>query len=256
MEQGAWGYSWRALFHWGVTILSGGLLWPRMTFWLEKYRTDRTFFGSERFEQGGRWQMLYRPFLPFLIGLILIAIGVVVFLQSGGMGVAIGSIGVLTAAYGIAHFRVHSFRLLMNHKTVGEIGFRAQPRPWRVFRIYLFGYSLVGTALGIVVVIIGLVLIGLFQFYGVKLNEELEFTSLGALPYWATVMVSAFAYFTIFIIWGALKHTFVTLPLARHYAETLDITGAAALSGIGQRDRDELDQAEGFAEALDVGAAI
>ncbi len=256
MEQGAWGYSWRALVHWGIAILSAGLLWPRMTFWLEKYRTDRTFFGSERFEQGGRWQMLYRPFLPLLIGLILVAIGVVVFLQSGGMGFAIGGFGVLTSAYGVAHYRVHSFRLLMDHKSVGGIGFHTQPRPWRVFRIYLFGYGLVGTALGIVTLIIGLVLTGLFLLYGVKLDDELNFTSLGALPYWATLMLSASAYFTVFIVWGALKHIFVTLPLARHYAETLDITDAAALSDIGQRDRDELDQAEGFAEALDVGAAI
>ena len=31
MEQGAWGYAWRAILHWLITIASAGLLWPRMT---------------------------------------------------------------------------------------------------------------------------------------------------------------------------------------------------------------------------------
>ena len=32
LEPGAWGYAWRALLHWAITIVSFGLLWPRMTF--------------------------------------------------------------------------------------------------------------------------------------------------------------------------------------------------------------------------------
>ena len=49
---------------------------------------------------------------------------------------------------------------------------------------------------------------------------------------------------------------FVTLPLWRHYAETLEIVGTESLHDIRQRDRDEHREAEGFAEALDLGAAI
>jgi len=33
-----------------------------MTFTLEKYRTDRTYFGSARLNQGGSWQMLQPAF--------------------------------------------------------------------------------------------------------------------------------------------------------------------------------------------------
>ena len=52
------------------------------------------------------------------------------------------------------------------------------------------------------------------------------------------------------------KYIFLTLPLMRHYAETLEVTGALQLAAIHQRARDDFAEAEGFAEALDVGAAI
>jgi uncharacterized membrane protein YjgN (DUF898 family) len=257
MEPGAWGYSWRALVHWAITILSAGLLWPRMTFWLEKYRTDRTYFGSERFEQGGRWQMLYRPFLPLLIGLIALATGVVVLFQEGWqLGVAMVGLGMLIAGYGLVHYNVHSFRILMNHKSVADIGFHSRPRPWRVLRIYLFGYGLVALVLTAFFAAVGFAAIALFSAYGISLDDDLNIVDFSVLPIWLTSLISVVTYFSAFIIWGALKHVLVTLPLARHFAETLDILGVASLASIYQHDRDELDQAEGFAEALDVGAAI
>lgn len=77
LAPGAWGYAFRALGHWIVTILSLGLLWPRMTFWLEKYKTDRTYFGTARLVQEGRWTMLY-PALKWIgiaIGLALLSTG-------------------------------------------------------------------------------------------------------------------------------------------------------------------------------------
>ena len=63
-------------------------------------------------------------------------------------------------------------------------------------------------------------------------------------------------YFLVFVIWSTLRHVFVTLPIWRHYAETLEIVGTESLHDIRQRARDEHREAEGFAEALDLGAAI
>jgi uncharacterized membrane protein YjgN (DUF898 family) len=100
VEPGAWGYAGRALLHWGLTILSLGLLWPRMTFLLEKYKIDRTFFGNQRLHQGGRWQMLYPVFVPALLFAVLIAIGLFMFEGGDGAGAAltlIGSVGLLPA---------------------------------------------------------------------------------------------------------------------------------------------------------------
>ena len=76
---------------------------------------------------------------------------------------------------------------------------------------------------------------------------------------WPTVAMQALAvaaYFLIFILWGAFRHIFVTQPLFRHYIATLTIVGSESLHNIVQRDRDEHREAEGFAEALDLGAAI
>lgn len=56
---GAWGYAWRHLMYLALAIVSGGVLWPLMTFRLEAYRTNRTFFGDAQWHQGGRWTMLY-----------------------------------------------------------------------------------------------------------------------------------------------------------------------------------------------------
>ena len=63
-------------------------------------------------------------------------------------------------------------------------------------------------------------------------------------------------YFFVFIAWAAFQHIFVTQPIWRHYSETLEVHGSESLHDIRQRDRDEHTEAEGFAEALDLGAAI
>ena len=258
MEQGAWGYSWRAMLHWTLTIISGGLLWPRMTFLLEKYRAERTVFGSERFTQGGRWQMLYRPFLPMLSGLIIVLAGSIVGAQSGPLiGAPIVLLGAAFMVYGLAHYKAHSFRLLSNTKRLGAIGFRSAPRPWRVLRIYLLGYLLVFVGMAVLGLALGLAFGVLLEIFGLSLTEDFEIADVGAsIPFWVGSLFTLSGYFAIFIFWGVLGHVLVTLPLARHFAETLQITGAANLPAIRQRDRDELAQAEGFAEALDVGAAL
>ena len=258
MEQGAWGYAWRAMLHWLLTIASVGLLWPRMTFWLEKYRADRTYFGTERLVQGGRWQMLYRPVLPLLSGLIIVLAGGVVGSESGLLpGAPIVGFGALLFVYGLAHYRAHSFRLLTNAKSLGGVGFRSAPRPWRILGIYTSGYALVGTAMLALMFLLGVAFAALLWFFGLNLTGTFDIAEIGAIiPFWVSSVFTLLGYFSIFIFWGVLGHVFVTLPLARHFAETLQITGAGGLPAIRQRDRDELAQAEGFAEALDVGAAI
>ena len=60
----------------------------------------------------------------------------------------------------------------------------------------------------------------------------------------------------IFLVWSALTQAFLIFPIWRHYAQTLQIDGLDELERISQRARDEFSEAEGFAEALDVGAAI
>jgi hypothetical protein len=64
------------------------------------------------------------------------------------------------------------------------------------------------------------------------------------------------SYFAIFLVWSALSQAWVILPVTRHYARGLRIEGAQDLPSVRQRPRDEHMEAEGFAEALDVGASL
>ena len=256
LEPGAWGYAWRALVHWLVTIVTLGLMWPRMTFHLEKYKTDRTWFGDRRFQQGGSWQMLYPGMIHPIIGTVLILVSVVSL--SGqvttplnvGLSVALWGVGLIWLAAGSVHYRTRSLRLLTDHKSAGGVRFRSGLHTGRVLRIYGLGYFVVAVLSTIPLLLLGLVVdqLGLLNFNG-TVNPN-------ALPRGLLIALGVALYFFIFLSWSTLKHTFVTLPWWRHAATTLTLSGTPSIAAIRQRPRDEAEQAEGFAEALDVGAAI
>lgn len=256
VEPGAWGYVWRALVHWAVTILSLGLLWPRMTFALEKYRTERSSFGNAAMTQGGRWTMLYRPFLLILVAVLLVLVGLMLVANQPLAGYALLVFAVPFGLYATVHYRVHSFRLLTNAKTVGPLGFRARPRPLRVLRTYVFGYALTGLAMLALVS----VLAGAFLVLSTAVGTDLSRASVAAvgrdLPLWLGAAFGVTGYFLTFLMWSVMRQVMVTLPLLRHYAETTEILHPETLAEVRQSPRDELVQAEGFADALDIGAAI
>lgn len=259
MDQGAWGYAWRALWHWAVTILTLGLLWPRMTFWLEKYRTDLTYFGSQKFVQRGQWKMLFRPMLPLWAGVIIILIGATVsYLENETAGIPIIVLGALVALIGAVHYNVHSFRLLTNTKTLGDVSFVSKPRSKKVFWIYVSGYFLI-IFLSILFAILVLAVFFAVSFAMLPDFADKDFIDLldnneGGM--FLSSLLPLVLYFFVFVIWSALRQIFLVLPLARHYAETLQIINADKLPVIGQRARDDFEEAEGFADALDLGAAL
>jgi hypothetical protein len=59
-----------------------------------------------------------------------------------------------------------------------------------------------------------------------------------------------------FVLTGALATALISQPILRHYIETCTITGIGALDGIVQRAPDRGADAEGFADALDMGGAF
>lgn len=253
LEPGAWGYAWRALVHWGLSILSLGILWPRMVFWLEKYRTDRTWFGDQKFEQSGKWTTLYHPlrhlFLLALAGSVLAGL---VALGYEAAGLAILAFP-LWLVYALAFYRARTWQRLTSLKQAGSIRFQAAPRVWRVFWIYTLGYGLTSLASSILLVPIGLVFA---RFFSVFPEISVNAVTLDDIPRGALIVLGVVSYFSMFLIWSSMRHAFVTMPLWRHFAETLTVLDPDAIDGISQRPRDDSSQAEGFAEALDVGAAI
>ena len=258
LAPGAWGYAGRALWHWALTILSLGLLWPRMTFWLEKYRTDRTSYGTAQMVQGGRWQMLYPATRPMFVAAALALASAVAgyALPQPGPAVGLGILAAMTAVYGVAHYRVRSLQLLTGAKRLGGVGLKLDASPFRILMIHVLGYLLAGFALALPLMALGAIAVALQLPHLLEDTGAPDLDSLRGLPRWGLIGLSVLLYFAVFLLWSAFTHCFVTLPALRHYARGLQITGADHLATIRQRDRDEVQQAEGFAEALDVGASI
>tara|TARA_R110002049_G_scaffold309056_2_gene516326 strand:- start:2180 stop:3439 length:1260 start_codon:yes stop_codon:yes gene_type:complete len=286
LEPGAWGYAGRALMHWAITIVSLGLLWPRMTFALEKYRTDRTFFGSARLVQGGRWQMLYRAAGPFAIaalasaatGLWLLWWGPVVppgafdlneILTGSATAFDIDLKGMrlqdpmrlwlvplclAALVYGAVHYRWVAKRLMANEKSAPGLRFASRLSGPRVGVIYVLG-----TFIAYLVLVLGIALIvfmGVMMFgFGSTLNPELALVMAGW-PQWLSVVLLAVVYISVLLMWGVMWNAFVVFPLMRHMALTTSLPDVSGLPAVSQRARDEFAEAEGFAEALDLGAAI
>lgn len=288
LEKGAWGYAWRALVHWCVTILSLGLLWPRMTFWLEKYRTDRTFFGSARMVQDGHWPMLYRAAIPFIFSVICLGAAALwllwlapVFPEGVGSGedmigaaeafledryvdqqwrdpqrLAILPLILFGLLFGAIYYRWVSKRILANHKTAPGIRFASTLSGVRVSFIYIFGnfiaYLILVLGIGLMVMLAFVTFADSSMFLAGVPGGSL----LGGLPRWLSLLILGLLYLSVFLMWGVLYQTFVTFPLMRHMARTTSLPDMTGLSQISQRARDEFAEAEGFAEALDLGAAI
>lgn len=285
LEPGAMGYAVRALVHWMATILTLGILWPNMTFQLEKYRTDRTFFGSAKLHQGGHWWMLYRAALPMIFMVLtagLFALWVmrldpltqdmVAFVEDymeNGDEAFLRITGVsnvwrlwlvipllLGLLYGAIHYRFVSKRILANHKTAEGIAFQSVLSGPRVSVIYILGTFIAYTflVLGVIVVFgVAAATLGPQVLIETQIGSE---NPLAGLPRALSFIILAVLYLSVFLMWGVLHNAFVTYPLMRHMALTTSLLDISGLAQISQRARDEFAEAEGFAEALDLGAAI
>jgi len=247
MEPAAWGYVWRALGHGALTVVTLGLLLPRQTFALEAYMTNRSFFGDARFAQGGRWTGLYRYLRHVGIGVtILIAGGVLTGVESD-FGLFLVFVGYVWAFLGFVHYTVQSFGWLARHKTLaGGVGFDARPSTGRVIWIGFQGGVLITILFAVLAVVFIAMIAGTF---GGAMQGG------GPPPVGALVAIGV-GYVAAFVLAGALATALISQPILRHYIETCTITGIGALDGIVQRAHDRGADAEGFADALDMGGAF
>lgn len=285
LEQGAWGYAWRALVHWTLTIVTLGILWPRMTFLLEKYKTDRTFFGSARLVQGGRWQMLIPAAWPFVVSLLVLGAVLLWTLQidpvlpertlselwvEGELEKALEGrfsetdlvrperlvlvpVGLFGVLFGAIYYTWVARRIMANHKTANGIQFASGLSGLRVTMIYVLGNFIAYVMLVLGIFAMVFLVIGMFAG-GMAAVPGADF--MADLPRWLSFVILGVLYLTFFLMWNVLYQTFVTFPLMRHSAMTTSLPVAAGLALISQRARDDFAEAEGFAEALDLGAAI
>ena len=282
LEPAAWTYAGKALWYWFLTIISVGILWPRMTFLLEKFRTDRTYFGSARLTQGGRWQMLFPATSPILaailfsaaVALWLTRLDPVVTDPDVLRGLLVGDVTRFVLAsrglnaperlwlvpvclgaliYGAIHYRWIAKRIMANHKSADGVSFASVIKAPRVTMIYVLGMFI-----SYMTLILGITLLVLMTIAMVGANFLIGANGgmLGDMPSWLGVVLLGLVYLAVFLMWGVLHNTFVTFPLMRHMAITTTLPTAMGLPAISQRARDAAAEAEGFAEALDLGAAI
>ena len=256
-DQAAWKYMLSALGHTFLSVITLGILIPRQTFYLEKFVTDRTWYGDLKFEQQGNWKMLMRPWL-MVIGLMLVIVAIGAAGAVMQSGILIG--GAVLGAYigiGVAlvYYSVASFRILAAHKVAGQnIRFESKIRTGRVIGIYVLGFlGIFGAALAVMLVI-GL---GFGFTAGFEMSpERLEAIATGDTTGIIAVVVGVLAYFAFLMFLGALAQILFVQPLLRHYAVETIIHNAEEIDTASQRPHDQNVEAEGFADALDVGAAI
>lgn len=247
MENAAWGYAFRALGHYFLTFITLGALLPRQTFYLEKFMTDRSFYGDARFEQGGKWSALYGAMKHIFIGLgMMIAGGILAAAVAPLLGGIVGVIGYFWFFIGFAYYRVHAFTYLTNTKSLdGTVTFRASPSTGEIIKIVLLGGIAVALIAGVGFAILGGLMAAMFSGMG-----------MGQGPGFVSIAVIVIGYLAILVALGALSLVMITQPVIAHLANNLSLNNIEGLAGVHQRATDKGADAEGFADALDIGGAI
>ncbi len=249
MDNGAWGFAVRALWHWFLTVVTLGILLPRKTFWLEKYVTDRSWYGDARFEQNGKWSELFPAMKHLLIGVGILVGGVAAAAVIGfALALILAVVGTMWTLIGFVSFRVRSFAYLTRQKTLdGHICFRADPKTSTIVARICLG--------GVAVSLIAGVILGLIGDYAMSAVSEIVVdgeTSAMVL----TVALVALQYLAALVLMDALVLAWITQPIIRHLVQSISVLNAEAIDAIRQRASDSGADAEGFADALDIGGGL
>ncbi|MEP1535829.1 MAG: DUF898 family protein [Paracoccaceae bacterium] len=248
MENGAWGYVLRAFWYYFLSTITLGILMPLSTFKLEKYMADRMWYGNVKFHQSGRWQSLYGGFRHVLIALgIVIASIVMLAIEALPFLAVIGIfVGYIWFLIGLVYYHVFAFNYLTECKVLDEkVLFFSEARTGTVVKIAIVGSIVIGLLFA---VIAGVVSGIAYQMRDALIG--LENIAVGPL------IISGVLYVTVLMITGGLNLVMIIQPIIGHVVNHVTVDGAEHLSAIQQRAGDDGADAEGFADALDVGGAI
>ncbi len=254
MDSAAWGYAFRALGYYLLTLLTLGILIPLTTFRLEKYMADRMWYGDAKFAQGGRWKDLYKGMKHILFGvLILLGSGILAGVSGapalGVIGVVVGYIWFIVGAI---HYRVYSFNYLTRNKTLdGQIAFASKAETGRVVSITIMGGILISIVMALIFGAVGLFVAALMG--GLSGASPEMFTSAAGV---LMIALLALIYIFALLVAGGLNMVMIVQPILAHIVDNVSLDGAEHLGAIQQRAADPGADAEGFADALDVGGAI
>ncbi|MEM7240801.1 MAG: DUF898 family protein [Pseudomonadota bacterium] len=258
-EKAAWRYVGVALWNLFLTVITLGILYPRMVFKLEEFRTNHSYYGDAKLHQGGRWPMLYKAARQFFIGLGLLILGILLTIigEVQGASTLTGAGGVLFFVanfwiiIGGMAFGVNAWRMMANEKRLGEVvTFTSTVKTSEVVGRYIGGFILIGVIVSIFVGVAALLFGGLVSAFD-PADPDFGQTT-GAIGLVGFIVL----YLGVLISVSVLTLVWITQPILEKYVTTLTINNAQALNDISQREGDDFVEAEGFADALDVGAAI
>lgn len=243
-DAAAWGYVWRVIAHGLLSIVTLGIMLPRQTFYLEKYLTDRSHFGDATFHQGGKWTALYKGMKHLLIGLVIaIAAGGIGAVSNSPVFFAVGiSVGYIWMAVGYVSYGVFAFSYMAGQKKLGQdISLAARPRTSKIIGIYIGGSVLIAIFAGAIIGVTALIV-----------GDPGAFANVGV----GAGIIGVGVYISTLLVMGALSLVLITQPIIAHFCNSITVYNREALAEIGQREADKGADAEGFADALDVGGAI
>ena len=249
MENGAWGYVGRALLYYFLAVISLGILTPLLSFRLEKYMAERTWYGDARFEQLGNWQGLFPGFKHVLIGLGIVfgctILGAILAPAGLILSVIGGFVGYIWFLIGFVYYRVYAFNYLTSHKLLdGRVAVLSEAKTSEIVKIVIIGWLVIGFLASVILGAIGAVVYS--QVEALMLGEGV----------WA-VAVSVFMYVVALLVMGGLVMVMITQPIIEHIVGGIELDDEDNhLDQIRQRAADLGADAEGFADALDVGGAI
>lgn len=257
MENGAWGYAFRAMGYYLLNLITLGLLNPLVTFRLEKYMADRTWYGDGQFFQHGRWQSLYGGMKHVFMGLGFIVLGIVIMVIGGideRAGTAIFGgilffVGYFWFLIGLVYYRVFAFNYLTGEKVLdGEVTFYADLATSRIITVVVIGFIVVGVLMGVIFGIIGV--IGATSLDSFATGGGLGGASI------VSLLAVGVLYALAFLAAGGLSLVMITQPIIDHAVTNITVINSDHLDSIRQRAADKGADAEGFADALDVGGAL
>ena len=254
MDSAACGFVWRSIAHSFLTIITLGLMVPRQTFYLEKYMADCTWFGDAQFVQNGRWQSLYPGLKHIGLG-ILILIGasvVAATLEAFRLAFLLGIVGYIWLIFGSVYYRIFALNYLTENKLLnGQIGFYSDAQTGKVVGSAIKGtllIALVAAVIGLVFAGVGAVLLNSVNFQN---SSDLMGVVGGVLG-----IIGFVAYIGFLLLLSALSFIWIIQPIIAHVVDNIVLSGAEHLDAIQQRSADAGADADGFADALDIGGAI
>lgn len=256
MENAAWGYVWRAIGHYFLTLITLGILAPRASFYLEKYMTDRTWYGDARFEQDGKWTALYPAMKHLFIGagFIIVGVALAALFEAIVAAILLSIVGYIWMIVGAVYYRVQAFNYLTAHKVLDDkIGFYSEVKTSTVIFTYIVGILIIGAVSSIAFTALFVVgFVGAFVT-GMSFEASLSGSMVGAV---ALAIFGVVGYIAILLSLGALSLVIIVQPIIAHLVDGVQVHGAEHLDDITQRSADLGADAEGFADALDIGGAI